>query len=215
MSADESTVSSLHYNVLQAHWLAFGVSGEESKVNQSITVKMKHSKIQREHWWSRVTFEVFILQYWQSSLTWDTAVLSLLSTFYLDEHRVGWWTEAGVTFYVSRLFNPASELLGSTAKLSVHSSFFVKRQHSCCFRNFSWAQTDRADGCFWEWLNTDFVPRVKSAAGFTGTLAHCIAEMWGCTHMPSSLFGEKNKKTKYPDKFWVEWQKPWGKDKAL
>lgn len=194
MSADESTVSSLHYNLLQAHWLAFGVSGEESKVNQSITQGHCQDETLRDSEGTlMVTGHLWSLYFTILTKQSDLRHSSPLSFVYF---LFGWSSEAGVTFYVSRLFNPASELLGSTAKLSVHSSFFVKRQHSCCFHNFSWAQTDRADGCFWEWLNTDFVPRDKCAAGFTGTLAHCIAEMWGCTHMPSSLFREKNKTKK-------------------
>ena len=50
-----------------------------------------------------------------------------------------------------------------TIQPAEHLLFFVTKQQ---FHNFSRAQPARTDGCFWDWLNTDFIHRKNSAAVF-------------------------------------------------
>ncbi len=99
--------SALHTIIYCSPLISIGVSGEESKVSQSITQgalsRLNSAEVQEEYWWAWVKtshfFEVFILNIdiiWLSVrshmffIAQDKAAHSLLSgSLYLHEHKVG------------------------------------------------------------------------------------------------------------------------------
>lgn len=93
--------------------------------------------------------------------------------------------------------------------------FYSLLQSSTCiaFTILVERKTGRTDGSFWDWLNTDFIPRKESAAAphrNTDTLhSRGVRQRW------DALITSSLRKVPWQAQEWVEWQIPWGKDKAL
>lgn len=133
-----------------------------------------------------------------------------LAGFYSNAYGTNCYILWGETLFKNRKIIQPAEKLGSDVSVSVHFLVFVTKQHLHCFHSFSREQTGGTDCCFWDWLNTDFIPRKDSADMLhrnTDTLhSRDVRQRWDASIAV---------REKCPDKFLVEWQTPWGKDKAL